>query len=314
MTQGRTPNDDELREIMQRWEREFQQRAAGARDSARRMAESPENEQESFAASPVIVEPYAPPPPQRLTLPTSQPRVVYLLLAVNVIMFGLTQVLAGRIAVPYVDQTHGAVIVNPFTAALYVLGAKENNAINGGEWWRLLTPMVLHGSLMHLLLNSWALYILGTEVERMFGTVRYIAIYVLAGLAGSIASYVFNPGSLAVGASGAIFGLLGALAAFAFAARSLIGWEASRMQIGQMATLAAINLIFGFVVPNIDNSAHIGGLIVGGIAGLALAPRYVIVRGYVPRIERRDRAWFGWAVAIAVLMGLMAWFVLVSPY
>jgi rhomboid protease GluP len=299
---------------MRRWEREFQQRALGARESAREPDESRRNDQEPFAAPPVIVEPYAPPPPQRLTLPTTQPRVVYLLLAVNVVMFVLTQVLAGRISVPYVDRTHGAVIINPFTAALYVLGAKENNAINGGEWWRLLTPMVLHGSLMHLLFNSWALYILGTEVERMFGTFRFIVIYLLAGLAGSIASYVFNPGSLAVGASGAIFGLLGALAAFAFAARSLIGWEASRMQIGQMATLAAINLIFGFVVPNIDNSAHIGGLIAGGIAGLALAPRYAIVRGYLPRIERRDQPAFGWAVAFAVLAGLIAWFVLVSPY
>jgi rhomboid protease GluP len=301
MTQGRSPNDDEMREIMQRWEREFQRPAEGDRESSSGAYESAGGPYESSAA-PVIVEPYAP-PPQRLTLPVSQPRVVYLLLAVNVIMFVLTQVLAGQIG--------GR---NAFTAALFVLGAKENNAINGGEWWRLLSPMALHGSLMHLLFNSWALYVLGTEVERMFGTLRFVAIYLLAGLAGSIASYVFNPGSLAVGASGAIFGLLGALAAFAFAARSLIGREASKMQIGQMATLAGINLLFGFVVPNIDNSAHIGGLIAGGIVGLALAPRYQIVRSYLPSIERRDQPVFGWAVAITMLAGLIGWFMLVSPY
>jgi rhomboid protease GluP len=314
MTQGRSPHDNETREFLERLEREFQRREQdGAR--AGEPYESPRSPYEP-ATPPVIVEPYTPPPqPVRLTLPLSRPRLVFALLAANVIMFVLTQLMAARIAVPYVDATHGSVIVNPFTAALYVLGAKENNAINGGEWWRLLSPMVLHGSLMHLLFNSWALYILGTEAERVYGTARFATVYLLAGLAGSIASYVFNPGSLAVGASGAIFGLLGALAAFSFASRALIGREATKMQIGQMATLAAINLFLGFAVPNIDNSAHIGGLIAGGIAGLALAPRYAVVRqAYAPSIERRDPPALGWAVAGALLIALIVWFVLVSPY
>lgn len=281
MTDQRRP-DDEMREMLARLEREFQARA------------QPPDEG-TVARTPEAVPPYRPVQRVRLTLPLHRPRAVYALLAINVIMFGITLLLASRLA------SNGA--------ALYILGAKENQAIDSGQWWRLLTPMVLHGNLTHLLFNSWALYSLGMEAERMFGTARFLAVYLLAGLAGSIASYMFNPAALSVGASGAIFGLLGALAAFSFSARSLIGWEASKMQLGQMATLVVINLAFGLAVPNIDNSAHIGGLLVGGLAGLGLAPRYgVDRRSFTPTLERRDRPFAGWFMAGGLLVGLIVWF------
>lgn len=291
--------DDELRELIERFERAF--------DPAR-------NDPRAHDAEPPVSVEAAPPAPRRLSLPLTRPWLVYALLAVNALMFALSWLVAQRLPMPYVDAAHGTVIVDRFTAALYVLGAKDNQAIDAGQWWRLLTPMVLHGSLLHLLFNAWALYLFGTDVERVYGTLRFAAIYLLAGLAGSIASYVFNPGGLAVGASGAIFGLLGALAAFAYQARTLIGREASKMQIGQMATLAAINLLLGFATPNIDNAAHIGGLIVGTLAGLALAPRYVLVRdGWLPRIQRRDHALLGWLGATALLIALIVWFVWRAP-
>ncbi len=295
-------DDDELREFMARLEREFQARAQAPDD----VEPSPGGQAIEMAQrSPKHV---------RLTLPLSRPRLVYALLAVNAIMYVLTGLIANGIRLPYEDVV-GNQYIDRFTAALSILGAKENGLINAGHWWRLLTPMVLHGSLMHLLFNSMALYSLGTEAERVYGTARFTAVYALAGLAGSIASYVFNSDALSVGASGAIFGLFGALAAFAFTSRSLIGWEASKMQLGQMATLVVVNLIFGFLPgTNIDNSAHIGGLIVGGVVSLGLAPRYVVDRrGYLPVLERRDSPLAGWGLAAVLFVGLVISFLVAHP-
>jgi rhomboid protease GluP len=292
MSTPREPDDRDLREMMSRLEQEFHARPQAAEPGYTSPGEPP-------APTPIVEEAYGAPRRIRLELPLAKPLAIFVLLAINVIMYGVSVYVGGRIG---------------WNNALYLLGGKENQAIDAGQWWRLLTPMVLHGNLTHLLFNSWALYVLGTEAERVYGTLRFLAIYLLSGLAGSIASYVFNPDVLSVGASGAIFGLLGALAAFAFTARSFVGWEASKMQLGQMATLAVINLAFGFVVPNIDNSAHIGGLIIGGISGLALAPRYVIERrAYMPTVERRDVPLIGWIVAVVLLVGLIGWFLVAQP-
>jgi rhomboid protease GluP len=306
MSERPEPDDRDLREMMSRLEQEFQSRPQPPEHSysppdsgtpPREFSYTPLNS--GTPQTPIVEEVFAAPRRVRLTLPLSRPRAIFALLAINVIMYGISVLLGSRVG---------------WNGALFLLGAKWNQAIDAGEWWRLFTPMVLHGNLTHLLFNSWALYALGTEAEQVYGTPRFLTLYLLSGLAGSIASYVFNPDALSVGASGAIFGLLGALAAFAFTSRSFVGWEASKMQLGQMATLAAINLAFGFVVPNIDNSAHIGGLIVGGIAGLALAPRYVIERrSYMPTVERRDMPLIGWIVAVLLLAGLVAWFLMAQP-
>lgn len=300
MSQERRPEEEDWREFMSRLEREFPPRG-----------ELPPDESPAPYREPVAQQSYAPPQRVRLTLPMSKPWAVYVLLVANIVMYGLSLLLTSRIALPY-EGVRGVVIADPFTAAIYLLGAKENISINAGQWWRLLIPMVLHGSLMHLLFNSWALYALGTQAEEVFGTARFLAMYLLAGLAGSIASYVFNPQALSVGASGAIFGLFGALAAFSYTSRSLIGWEASKMQLGQMSTLVVINLAFGFIPgSNIDNSAHIGGLVVGGLVGFALAPRYTIERRTgMPSVERRDPPLAGWIVAAIVLAGLVGLFLL----
>lgn len=303
MSENRSPNEEEYREFLARLEREFHPRSVPPEEGT----PSPYRE-----ARPEVVQPQQA-APQRVSfsLAVSRPRAVYVLLAINVIMFVLTNLWASRIALPY-DNGRTFVTDDAFTAAIYILGAKWNPAIDAGQWWRLITPMFLHGSLLHLAFNSWALYALGPQVESVYGTDRFVALYGLAGLAGGIASYAFNPNALSVGASGAIFGLFGALAAFAYTARSLIGWEASKMQLGQMATLVVINLAFGFVPgSNIDNSAHIGGLLVGGLVGFALAPRYAIERQlYTPAVARRDHAVFGWTVAgiaLFVMIGAF-WF------
>jgi rhomboid protease GluP len=226
----------------------------------------------------------------------SQPRAVYVLLAINVVMFLLTEFLTFRY-----QRATGVSFDDAFSQVLYLLGAKYGPAIDAGQYWRFLTPMVLHGGWIHLGFNCYALYVLGPGTERIFGTKRFLAIYLMAGFAGSIASY-FHSAGLSIGASGAIFGLIGALAAFYYSVRSFIGAEASRQQVTQLVSMAAINLVIGFSIPAIDNSAHIGGLITGALAGFVLAPRFRIDdRLYPPVVVRSDRTAVAWALAGGLL-------------
>ena len=235
---------------------------------------------------------YAQPEPVRLRIPLHTPRIVYVLIGINIVMYLATMLLASASGVG-------------FNQALLLLGGKFGPAIDAGEYWRFLTPIFLHGGLIHLAFNSYALYALGPESERIYGSVRFLVIYILAGLAGSIASYVRSPG-LSIGASGAIFGLIGTLAAFFYTARSLLGVETSRERVNQLIGLAVVNIVLGFALPGIDNAAHVGGLIVGGIAGLAMAPRYRIdERVYPPVVVRADRPAVGWALAAIILVVLV---------
>ncbi|MER0467338.1 rhomboid protease YqgP [Bacillus cabrialesii subsp. cabrialesii] len=151
------------------------------------------------------------------------------------------------------------------TETLVAFGAKENSLIAAGEWWRLLTPIVLHIGIAHLAFNTLALWSVGTAVERMYGSGRFLLIYLAAGMTGSIASFVFSPYPSA-GASGAIFGCLGALLYVALSNRKMF-----LKTIGtNIIVIIIINLGFGFAVSNIDNSGHIGGLIGGFFTAAAL--------------------------------------------
>ena len=141
------------------------------------------------------------------------------------------------------------------------LGVKSNEAILQGQLWRLFTPMLLHGSLLHLGFNMYALYALGPTLEVHYGHARYLALYVLAGFAGNVTSFIFSPAN-SLGSSTAIFGLLGAYGVFLYQNRELLGGRGRRGLIN-IITIAAINLAIG-TMPGIDNWGHIGGL-VGGV-------------------------------------------------
>ncbi len=272
---------DDLQDVFGALEQEFQRPAAPERPRA---------------VPPRV--PVRPPAPRPSALPAV--RIVTVLLVINVAMYVLATLLGQQIG---------------FTNALYVLGAKENNAIDGGEWWRLLTPVVLHGSMLHLLFNSYALYALGPGVEAAYGPRRFLAIYLLAGLGGNMASYLFSPDVLSVGASGAIFGLLGALAARIFTARSVLGREATKMQFGQIGSMIAINLIFGFTVNGIDNAAHIGGLLVGALVGLVLAPRPRVAQPYggMPQARRTGER-MAWLLVAGITGALIAAFLVLRTF
>ncbi|WP_160112342.1 rhomboid family intramembrane serine protease [Salicibibacter kimchii] len=145
--------------------------------------------------------------------------------------------------------------------ALIDFGAKYNPLIDDGEWWRILTSMFLHIGFFHLFMNSLALLFLGTAVERIFGTARFIWIYMVAGIVGSTASYAFTE-QVSAGASGAIFGCFGALVFFGVNHRRLFFRTIGRSVI----VILLINVIFGTIVPMVDNGAHMGGLVGGFLA------------------------------------------------
>ncbi|WP_307341860.1 rhomboid family protein [Caldalkalibacillus uzonensis] len=144
---------------------------------------------------------------------------------------------------------------------LITYGAKWNPLIIEGEYWRLVTPMFLHIGIWHLMFNSLALYFLGGAVERIFGTPRFLWIYLFAGISGTAASFAFTP-NLAAGASGAIFGCFGALLYFGLKRRDLF-FRTIGMDI---IFILIFNLAIGFVIPMIDNYGHIGGLVGGFLA------------------------------------------------
>ena len=198
--------------------------------------------------------------PQRgIPLPGAdrKPFVTWTLLAANLIVWAATENAGG----------------SQESQVLLDFGAMFGPLIADGEYWRLFTAMFLHVGLRHLLFNSFGLFIFGRIVERIYGHLPFAVIYVVAGLAGSVASYLLNPIAVGAGASGAILGVLGAVAAFFMARRDLLG-EMGRQTLSGILVIAAIILFYGFVTPGIDNWAHIGGFVTGLAVGLALAPRY----------------------------------------
>ncbi|MRH43124.1 rhomboid family intramembrane serine protease [Aquibacillus halophilus] len=174
-----------------------------------------------------------------------KPFVTYVFLIVNVLLFTLLEMIGSSTSL----------------STLIKFGAKYNPNIIEGEWWRIISSMFLHIGLLHLFMNMLALYYVGTAVERIYGNIRFIIIYFLAGIVGGIASFAFNP-QIAAGASGAIFGLLGALLFFGVNYKKVffqtMGWN--------LLFVIGLNIVFGLTVPQIDNSAHLGGLFGGFIA------------------------------------------------
>jgi membrane associated rhomboid family serine protease len=153
-------------------------------------------------------------------------------------------------------------------------GAKQNDLIaEQHQYWRLITSIFIHIGLIHLVLNNYALWIIGQEIEQIYGSARFVVLYLATGVIGSAGSYVFNPQATSAGASGAIFGLFGVMATFAFRYRREIPQMLSREIRRRVLPIIAINLAFGFSVRIVDNAAHIGGLL-SGIA-LALAVPYM---------------------------------------
>ena len=167
-------------------------------------------------------------------------------------------------------------------------GAKQNDLIaEHHQYWRVITSIFIHIGFIHLFLNNYALWIIGQEIEQIYGSARFVVLYLATGVIGSIGSYLFNPDATSAGASGAIFGLFGVMATFAFKYRKEIPKTLSRDIMRRVLPIIAINLLFGFSVKIVDNAAHIGGL----LAGILLAVAIPYMR------PGEKRAPLGWRIA-----------------
>lgn len=244
---------------------------------------------------PVSDAPPPPPPPQavRVEIPRSAPYVTYAIIAITVFFYVL-QLLS--------TYVFGRDI-------LIIYGARINEAILTGELWRFLTPALLHGSLPHIAFNMYALLSFGTSLERHFGHGRFFLLYVLGAFAGNVASFLFSPG-YSIGASTAVFGLLGAEAIFLIQNRKVFPGQ-FRSAIGNIIFIAAINLFIIGSLPGIDNWGHIGGLI-GGLMFTSFAGPLWDFEGVYPTYYPVDRRSFqgiliGAATVILIFGALAMW-------
>lgn len=178
---------------------------------------------------------------------------------------------------------------------LRVRFASANWLIAEGEWWRVLTSAFLHGGLTHILFNMWALFVFGPRLEIQVGSLPFALMYAAAAAGGGAASYLFGPiDQVAVGASGAIFGLFGVWLFVAFVQRET---AAGRAQFNQLFVLLLINLALPLLIPNIDWRAHVGGLVVGVLIA-ALWRQFAVGRPNAVAIRS--------VIAAAVLVGCLA--------
>jgi len=159
----------------------------------------------------------------------------------------------------------GALVPVTGGTALHPVGG-----IVGGEWWRLLSSIFLHAGLIHLALNSYVLWIFGVEIERQIGRLFTLAVFLVTGVFAGATSFAFAPGFIVgVGASGAIFGLVGAFVAYNYLRRHHVMAQA---RLRGALSMLLINLVIGFSIPGIDWRAHVGGLVAGLVAGFAVDP------------------------------------------
>ncbi len=206
---------------------------------------------------------------------TDPGRVTLVLIAVNVLVFVVGLSRTGSLAVDYGNLAQA---LDPTTGQVVGVAA--------GQYYRLVTAAFLHAGPFHVLINMFALFQIGPVLERALGRWRFLALYLLSALGGSVTGYLLAPlNQPSVGASGAIFGLFGA---YYVVVRRLGG------ETGSIVVLLVINLIITFSVPNIDWRAHLGGLVVGGVLAIAFA--------YVPRGPRQRLLHIGACVAVAVVL------------
>lgn len=240
-------------------------------------------------------------PPQqavRLQIPQSAPYVTYSIIGVTAVFYILQ--IASVILYGY-PTTYGNI------DWLELFGARINDFIQAGQVWRLITPALLHGSLPHIFFNMYALFSLGTSLERYFGHGRFFWLYILGAFAGNVSSFLFTDG-YSVGASTAIFGLIGAEGVFLYQNRKLFA-DRFRSAIGNVIFIAAINLFLIGSLPGIDNWGHIGGL-VGGLMFTSFAgPLWTVeanLLGYSLVDKRPSRNVLIGAVVVLFIFGMLA--------
>lgn len=196
--------------------------------------------------------------------------ITYALIAINALLFFIGQ-------------------IDPdLRVRIFQEGAQQHTVVANGEWWRLFSAMFLHLDLVHVGFNMWALFVFGPAVERRFGSVSFAALYLACGLGGGALYHLVGRPEAAIGASGAIFGLFGALLAATYRQRHT---PAGRAVFTQLVLLLGLNLVLPLVVPNVAWEAHVGGL----VAGVAIAAAW----DHLP-VQGPGASWRRVSVALAV--------------
>ncbi len=227
-----------------------------------------------------------------VAMPSRAPYVTYSLIAITVVFYVL------QMASEYFLGTD----------VLVAYGARYNEAIQAGQLWRFITPALLHASIPHILFNMYALFSFGTGLERHFGHGRFLLLYVLAAYTGNVVSFLLS-GGYSVGASTAIFGLLGAEAIFLYQNKKLFAGQFSRA-IQNVVFIGIVNLIIG-LQPGIDNWGHVGGLL-GGLMFTWFAGPIWKIEGIPPALHLEDQrstrdVIVGAATVLLVFSALAMW-------
>lgn len=235
--------------------------------------------------------PAAPPPMQiNLHFDTNKVLVTYVILGLTVLVFVL--------------QTLSLLVLGVDWPA--TIGAKVNSAVIGGQVWRLITPILLHGSITHIFFNMYALIALGRGLEMYYGYKRFLLLYLISGFAGNVFSFLITPNA-SYGASTAIFGLIGAEGVFIYQNRRY--FKNPRGMLINIFVIIGINVLIGQVIPQIDQFGHLGGLL-GGFAFAWLAgPIWHQVReisGIVIEDSRKERPVFPVVIGVGFLFALGA--------
>ena len=228
--------------------------------------------------------------PIRVQMPDNKPVVTIILIIVTVFFFILQ----------YLSQSLTG------SDILFIYGGKINRFIMMGQVWRLITPALLHGSILHIALNMYALYIIGSRLERFYGPGRFFILYLLSAFSGNVLSFVLTPAP-SLGASTAIFGVFAAEGMFIFQNRKLFGQLRTRQAMINLGVILMINLAYGFMSgTNIDNMGHIGGLL-GGVFFAWKAGPELKVSGQPPFFSVKDGRRKGdiLIASMVVLVGFM---------
>jgi rhomboid protease GluP len=210
----------------------------------------------------------------QITLPVLAPKVTYAILGFTVFIYILQFLSRGFVGYDF----NGLDILEHYAA-------RSNDAIRAGQLWRFITPVFLHASPTHIFFNMYALFSIGSFLERQFGHTRLALLYFLCAFSGNVFSFLLSDG-YSVGASTAVFGLITAEAVFFYQNRELFGNQA-RQALGNAAFIIIINLVIG-LSPGIDNWGHVGGLLGGAMFAWFASPRWEVV-GIPPALHLEDQ-------------------------
>ena len=233
-----------------------------------------------------ILSPGERPQPQiKLVLPDTRPIVSYSIIAITVLVFlaqlGTEQFLGYDLPV--------------------ALGIKYNPLIDGGQYWRLITPVLLHGDFMHIGFNMYALFILGRELERFYGHSRFLLLYLAGGFAGGVASYLLTAAP-SLGASTATFGLLAAYGILGYRNKRIFGPQSQRI-VRNVVQVAAINFLLG-LSPGIDNWGHLGGAVGGALVAWFGGPEFRFA-GSMLKLQLEDKRTLSQFMLIFLTVGVI---------